>query len=231
MEVNIQIQAAPETLDEGDRPSLGFGFFLWDSRWGSFGETHFFAVVTRDGRMSDGKSLDHDFGLYRQAHPKLEGEAQHPLSDVLQGQHRIHKVGCRLAHTPSPTAGAEPPTLAAKCDEMLELTALAASPQKPMGQYPTLQVFLKLLDHEIREGVPSVPLNLRLKGKPVVLNQFIEYPLFWQMPIVGEWLTGGIECYHEEVRPQQPHAKAVWFVACSSAFRCPNSWTDFDLSL
>lgn len=55
-----------------------------------------------------------------------------------------------------------------------------------MGQDATTEVLLELFDHEIRQGIAGILLNLGLKREPVVLDDFVEDRLFWLVPIVGE---------------------------------------------
>ncbi len=60
----------------------------------------------------------------------------------------------------------------------------ALDSQKSVGQDPTAQILLNLLDHKVWEWIPHIVLNLLLEGQPVGLDQFVECRFFGFVALV-----------------------------------------------
>jgi hypothetical protein len=101
-------------------------------------------------------------------------------------------MNCGLTHAPGSAARAEATAFATEGYQALKVTRFAPSTQESMSQDPTTEVLIELLDHEIRQGIASVLLDLGPKREPVVLDDFVEKGLFGLVPVVGVLFDCGI---------------------------------------
>ncbi len=77
------------------------------------------------------------------------------------------------------------------------VAGLALNAQKTVSQDPAAQVLVKFLDHEIRERIAGILLNLLLEREPVVLDEFVENRFFRLVSGVGELFFCKVGVGHE----------------------------------
>lgn len=136
--------------------------------------------------MGNIESFGHNLGPHGQAESDGKWEADNPLANGIDWQHRIDKMGCRLAHPP-PTAGwAEPSALAAERDQVLMMATLTLGPQEAMTEQAAPQILLELLGYEIRKWIARITDHLVLKAEPIGLDEFVKSCLLRLVPGIGK---------------------------------------------
>lgn len=86
----------------------------------------------------------------------MDGEADHPLANWLDGQDFIHQMDGALGHAPPAAARAKSAFFATKRDQVFVAARLALSPQESMGQDAALEILPELLFHEVRERAAAL---------------------------------------------------------------------------
>jgi len=104
VKVNIQIQGAAESLDQGYSPGLG----------GGAGTPGLVDEMGLDGPVDDTQYPAHDLGSACEQEPELEGKAQDPLAHRQAGQDLVDQQGGAFDHSPGPATGAKTASLAAE---------------------------------------------------------------------------------------------------------------------
>ena len=97
MEVDIQIERATETLDQGDRTGLRR----------LAGEAGLLDQVRGDAAIDDAEHPAHDRGAAGEQEAQRIRDAQHPLAYRLLGKDLIDQQGSALGHAPRAAAGAD----------------------------------------------------------------------------------------------------------------------------
>ena len=122
MKMNIQVQRATETLDQGDGACVSRRFCI----------TGFSGQVRSNGAVDDTQRLAHDFGLAGKQKPERKRHAEYPLAHGLMGQYFTYQQGSTFCHTACPATGTKATTFAAKGDQVLRMASLTLHPQKTM---------------------------------------------------------------------------------------------------
>ena len=123
MEVDIDVETSAESLNQRHGTSFGIGFF----------EFCLFSVVRRDRGDRNVEGSCHEFGSDGKAESDGSWKSEDPLPNILVGQDGVDQMGCGLAHSPCPAAGAESAALTRKGDEHLVVALLALGAQKAVG--------------------------------------------------------------------------------------------------
>ena len=103
-------------------------------------------------------SLDHkamhflvELSVCLKPKPQRERETHHKLPVRCKWQHIFNEMLTGFCHSFAPAAGAKPTGLTRKRYNFFILTVLALQTQKPVGQNPTLEISLKLLEYVSRQ--------------------------------------------------------------------------------
>ena len=142
MEVDIEVQAAPESLDH--RHAAGVAIAKAPATCASSLERQQNARVDREYGATE-------LVVPRQEIAEAMGQAQHPLSYRHMRQDAVHETRGAFGHAPAPAARAEAAPLAGKGHEPLESTVPTAEPGKAMRQHAAREEISELLLHELRQ--------------------------------------------------------------------------------
>jgi hypothetical protein len=85
----------------------------------------------------------------------------------------VYQQSGAVCHAACTTTGAEPPFLAAECDQFLIVAGFTADSQESVFKSPTLQVLIKFLRNVCRQ-VLAMAGKFSLKPRPVLLNDLVE---------------------------------------------------------
>ena len=150
--MDVQVQCAPETLQDGHRPASPVPHAG-------------VARPTPEEPEDRAQGLPHDdpAEVVVPGQPVAEGvgQAEHPLPYWHAREHVINEIRGALGHAPPGTAGTEGPAVARKRDQTVEPAPGAAEPREPAGEGPTLQKAPKLPLYEAGQALP-VPETRRL---------------------------------------------------------------------
>jgi hypothetical protein len=141
MKVDIQIQGAAESLDQGYRPGLG----------SSAGTPGLLDEMGLDGPVDEAEHPAHDLGPAREQKSELEGKAQHPLAHGQVGQDLVDQQRGAFDHPAGAAAGAKAPPFAAEGDQPLSAAILAPHPQEAVLQNPALEEIVEFALHVCRQ--------------------------------------------------------------------------------
>jgi hypothetical protein len=117
---------------------------------------------------------------------KLEGKAQHPLSNRRAREHVVDEVRCTLGHPVAPAARAKASTFAGKRDQPIGAAARTPKAGKPMREHAAANESLKLTLHEQgRAALVVISVELPEEGLEVLADDAVEHPVLRSAPHVG----------------------------------------------
>jgi len=99
VQVDVQVERAAETLDQGDHTSLGR----------LAGKPRLRDQVRGDAAVDKGQHMTHDRRAAREQEAQRIRDAQHPLAHRLLGKHLVPQQRCAFAHTPGAIARTKAP--------------------------------------------------------------------------------------------------------------------------
>jgi len=109
---------------------------------------------------------------------KLEGKAQHPLSNRGAGEHVVGEMRRTLSHPAPAAARAEASTLAGERDQTIGAAARTPKPGKPMREHAAANESLKLSLYEQRGASPFVmSVELPEEGLEVLAHDAVQHPM------------------------------------------------------
>lgn len=173
MVVDVEVERAAETLDQGDSTRT--------SR--CMGMPRFLDQVRGNDAVDDPQHLAHDHWPAGEQEAQRKWEAQDPLAHRLLGQNFIDQQRRTFGHASRPATGAEAAAFATEGNQVLDVTRLTAHPQKAMFQPAAFEVILELALHIARQ----LPVPLRQmgdEGRVVLLNNLVEQRLFGPVALV-----------------------------------------------
>ncbi len=166
MEVDVQVERAPESLDDGHRaaapvphPSVPRAA-LKEPENRPYGTPHHAAA---EG-VIPGEPV-----------AKPVRQAEDPLAHRYARQHVVDEMGGALGHAASAATRAQRAALAGERDEPVESAPDAAEPGEPRAQGAALQKLVKLLLHEAREALAVAQVGrLRAERLEVIAHDLVE---------------------------------------------------------
>jgi len=169
VEVHVQVQRAAKALDDGDRTGTAASVTRY---LGSLSvEALQCTRVDREHRAAEavipGKPI-----------AKLEGKAQHPLTNWDTWKHVVDEVRCALGHPAAAAAWAEASPLAGERDQPIGTAARTPKAGKAMRKHAAAGESLKLALHE-QGGATLVltPIELPEEGLKMLADDAMEHPM------------------------------------------------------
>ena len=98
----------------------------------------------------EGAHRARELGVVGEEKADAVGEGEDVLAHGDVGQDAVDEMGGVLGHAPCAPGWAEPPSLAAECDQLFIVAGFAPNPEKAMLKPPAFQVFVKLVCHICR---------------------------------------------------------------------------------
>ena len=136
VEVDVEVEAAAETLDEGDGGELGF--FERDGA-----SPHAVTLSERAGECAD--DLRQEVRVVRSAGADVERKREHPLADGNRRDDAIDDVGRRVAHSTAGAARAEAARLARERDEDVVIARITSCASEAVIEDAATQVATELV--------------------------------------------------------------------------------------
>jgi hypothetical protein len=165
--VEVELEAAAEALDHGDRPGLAVVDSVGAGGARVEGEEH--ASIDAQHRAAQGM-------IPRQAVAQAIRERQHSLAHRHPWQHLVDEKGGAFGHAAPATARTEAAPLAAEREQMLERTVRAPKPREPVARDPTPKVCLELTLNEPRQPRAfAIPARLSEERWEVRLDGPVEH--------------------------------------------------------
>jgi hypothetical protein len=175
--VEVEVEAAAEALDHGDRPRLAVA-----------------DPVGAGGARVEGEERASIHAQHRAAQGVIPGQAvaqairqrQHPLAHRHPWQHLVDERGGAFGHAAPATARTEAAPLAGEREQRLERTVRAPKPREAVARDPTPKVRLELpLDEPRQPRVLGIPARLGEEGREVRLDGPVERGLLGLAALVG----------------------------------------------
>ena len=175
VQVDVQVQRAAKTLDEGHDPG---------ARTAAGRESCPAGEIGLDGADDDRKTAAECVGPAGEEQAQGPGEAENPLTHRHIRNDVVDQMRRRLDHAPRAAGRAEAPTFAGEGDEVLMTAAVALHPHKAVFQLAAAQVVLELGQHEARQW-RLVTLQLIPQGRQMSLDDRVERCVLRLMSLIA----------------------------------------------
>jgi hypothetical protein len=169
MKVHVQVERTAKALDDGHTPRAAVEV------------TRYLGSLSVEADQST--RVDRKHGAAEGVIPgesiaKLEGKAQHPLTNRRSRENVVDEMRRTLGHPAAAAARAEASTLAGKRDQTISTAPRTPKPGKPVREDAAANESLKLALHE-QGGAALVLTSIELpeEGLKVVADDAMEHPL------------------------------------------------------
>ncbi len=208
MQMDVQIQRAAETLDQGDDSGASAA---------PGHETRPVGQIGLDSTDDDGEAATKSVGPAGEQQAQGPGEAEHPLPDGDLWNDVVDQMCRGLDHPPCAAGRAEAPTLAGEGDKVFMVAAVALHAHEAVFQSAAAQVVLELAQDEAGQ-CRLVMLQFIPQGRKMLLDDRIERRVLWLMALVA------VICANRAVSGNSFHGTRI--AGWTSPSQWPIAWRD-----
>ena len=177
VEVDVQVERATKALDDGHRSRSSLRV---SSALGAF------PVEAEQRACVDSEDCATKLVIPGKAIAKLEGQAEHPLTDGYARKDMVNQMGRALGHPSPPAAQAEATTFAGERNQTVRATACTPKAREPMRKHSAANEALKLTLDEQGDTAFVVTLVERPKeGLQVLAYGAVQHSVFRSPTDIG----------------------------------------------
>ena len=197
MDMDIQVQSRPKSLNEGDGTAQGSRDALLPG------------AATLPGEQRAQKQPQHEadeLGTPRQKEAQALGKGEDPLSHREGREHAVAKVRRRVGHAPCTAGRTHAAILAGKSDEQLVAASRTANAGEAVAENAAAQISLKLGADEGGDVAAGIALGrVGQKRGEVCAHDAVQQRLFRLSTLIAEGRSGRAVCLRPGFRCRSEH--------------------------